>query len=773
MVETTNNINITTDDNSSSADSVLALPLPLQPLERLSWNYWWSWSADGPGIFRDLDADVWEECEHNPRLLLTRTSEYCLAQMATDPTFTDRVHHLADRFDQYMGVGWESQTLAVQADRMRITQEHPVVDHTFTDRVRDLADRFDQYMGRPWGSQTLPVQADRTRITQEHPVAYFCAEYGVHNSLPLYSGGLGMLAGDHLKSASDLQLPLVAIGLLYRYGYFRQRLRRDGWQEEHYGETYPGELPIREIKDETGMPLRVEVSIRERIVHAQVWRADIGRVPLYLLDTNIPENEEIDRLVTGHLYGGDGETRVVQEMLLGIGGVRLLRKLGITPHVFHLNEGHSAFLTLELARELILTKRLRFTEAAQLVRERCVFTTHTPIAAGNDEFEADLVSQCFGPSYEQDLGLSHEEFLALGRVEPQNIDGTYGLTPLAIRMCRSTNGVSRKHGEVSRALWQKLWPDRTIDEIPITHVTNGVHAPTWVARLIRALYERHAGTEWTEHVRDRAHWEKSVASISDEELWAAHSLLKQRLIAVIRHRSFHARLERRENIEYTESARKMFNPQALTIGFARRIAGYKRWVLLLKDPDRLLRIINAEDRPVQFVFAGKAHPQDQGAKLILQQIAHWKYDPLVQERAVFLQDYDQEIAKQIVQSVDVWLNVPRRPLEASGTSGEKVAMNGGLNLSVLDGWWLEGYDGTNGFAIGGSVEGAETGDVDASDAESLYRVLEQEVVPTYYERDSDGLPRKWIAMMKRSISTLVPEFNSDRMVEEYARRIYS
>ena len=728
MVEITSNIITTAGDKEASGSSDLTLPVSLQPLEYLSWNYWWSWSADGPGIFRDLDADLWEECEHNPRLLLTRTSEYRLAQMATDPTFTDRVRNLADRFDQYMTGAWEKQT--------------------------------------------VPVQGSSTRISREHPVAYFCAEYGVHNSLPLYSGGLGMLAGDHLKSASDLQLPLIAIGLLYRYGYFRQRLRRDGWQEEHYGETYPGELPIREMKDETGMPLRIEVSIRGRLVRAQVWRADVGRVPLYLMDTNIPENEEIDRLVTGHLYGGDGETRIVQEMLLGIGGVRLLGKLGVTPHVFHLNEGHSAFLTLELARELIESEGLKFSEAAKVVRERCVFTTHTPIAAGNDEFEAELVSQCFGQSYEQGLGLSHDEFLALGRVGQDN-DKTYGLTPLAIRMCRSTNGVSRKHGEVSRALWQKLWPDKTIDEIPITHVTNGVHAPTWVARLIRTLYERHAGADWTEHVSDKAHWEKSVASISDEELWAAHCLLKQRLIAFIRHRSFHARLERRENIEYTESARKMFNPQALTIGFARRIAGYKRWSLLLKDPERLLRIINAEDRPVQLVFAGKAHPQDQGAKLILQQIAHWKYDPRVQERAVFLQDYDQEIAKQIVQSVDVWLNVPRRPLEASGTSGEKVAMNGGLNLSVLDGWWLEGYDGTNGFAIGGSVEGSEAGDVDASDAESLYRVLEEEVVPTYYERDGDGLPRKWIAMMKRSISTLVPEFNSDRMVEEYAKRIYS
>lgn len=721
MIETPEVINKTTPTNNS------LLPLPLHPLEQLSWNYWWSWSADGASVFRELDPNVWEECEHNPRQLLARAGEYRLTQMATDPFYIER--------------------------------------------VRRLSDGFQQYMAKPLAAQTGSSQHGGRLISPEHPVAYFCAEFGVHNSLPLYSGGLGMLAGDHLKSASDLRLPLVAVGLLYRFGYFQQRLRRDGWQEEHYGETYPEQQPIHRILGEDGTPLMIDVSMRGRTVHAQVWRADVGHVPLFLLDTNILENENIDRLVTGHLYGGDRETRIVQEMLLGIGGVRLLRKLKLEPRVFHLNEGHSAFLTLELARELIKSG-LRFSEAAERVRERCVFTTHTPIAAGNDEFDANLVAAAFGPTYDQELGLTEEEFVALGRVDAKDSKEPYGLTPLAIRMCRSTNGVSRKHGEVSRALWQKLWPERTVNEVPITHVTNGVHAPTWVAPLIRSLYESYLGDDWSDQVRDKGRWEQGIARISDHELWAAHSLLKQRLVAFIRHRSFHARMERLENAHYTESARTMFDPEALTIGFARRIAGYKRWSLLLRDPDRLLRIINSTDRPVQFVFAGKAHPQDQGAKLILQQVAQWKYDARVQARAVFLQDYDQEIARQLVQSVDVWLNVPRRPLEASGTSGEKVAMNGGLNLSILDGWWLEGYDGTNGFAIGSSAEGAEAGDVDASDAESLYRVLEQEVVPTYYERGSDGLPRKWISMMKRSIVTLVPQFNSDRMVEEYARRIY-
>lgn len=698
------------------------LPLSLRPLERLSWNYWWSWSADGASVFRDLEPDIWEQYEQNPRQLLAKTSQYRLAQMATDPVYVER--------------------------------------------VRRLAADFEHYMARPQGL------SNAANMTAAHPVAYFCAEYGVHNSLPLYSGGLGILAGDHLKSASDLGLPLVAIGLLYHFGYFRQRLRRDGWQEEYYGETHPSDLPIKLVKDSEGSPRLVEVSIRDRPVRAQIWQAEVGRVPLYLLDTNITANDETDRWVTGHLYGGDRETRIVQEMLLGIGGVRFLQQVSLEPHVFHLNEGHSAFLTLELARGLIKSRNQSFAEAAEIVRQRCVFTTHTPVAAGNDEFEPQLVMRAFGSSYPQELGLDVEEFIALGRTEPDNPAEPFGLTPLAIRMCRSTNGVSRKHGEVSRALWQKLFPGKTLKEVPITHVTNGVHAPTWVAPLLRALFEKYVGPDWSERVRDRGRWDDGITRMLDEELWEAHQLLKHRLVTFIRYRSFQARLGRGESMEYTELARNMFDPNALTIGFARRAAGYKRWSLLLTDPTRLLRLINNEARPVQFVFAGKAHPQDQQAKLILQQLAQWKYDPLVRNRAVFLQDYDQEIARQLVHSVDVWLNVPRRPLEASGTSGEKVAMNGGLNFSILDGWWLEGYDGTNGFAIGDELD-QENVDVDAADAEALYRVLEQEVIPCYYDRDSAALPRRWIAMMKRSMQTLMPEFNSDRMVAEYAARIYS
>jgi starch phosphorylase len=717
MIETTEMEQRVSEENT--------LPPSLIPLHRLAWNYWWSWAPDGISIFRDLDPELWEECEHNPRRLFARTSAYRLAQAAVDPVYLERVRRLDEGFQNYLAPGpsWSG-------------------DGTYH------------------------------AITTEHPVAYFCAEYGVHNSLPLYSGGLGILAGDHLKSASDLRLPLVAVGLLYRYGYFRQRLNNVGWQEEHYGETKPTELPITLVTNPGGTPLQVEVLIRERKVLAQVWRADVGRVQLYLLDTNIPENEETDRWVTGHLYGGDRETRIVQEMLLGIGGVRLLRKLGITPHVYHLNEGHSAFLTLELTRELVQFQGLSFTEAANKVRKNCVFTTHTPVAAGNDEFDSALVLRSFGPIYAQELGLSQEEFLALGRVDPSNKEERYGLTPLAIRMCRSTNAVSRKHEEVSRALWQRLWPTRQLSEIPITHVTNGVHAPTWMAPLLRSLFEKHLGTDWEMTLRDPERWAKAVTQIPDRELWEAHLLLKERLIAFVRMRSMQTRLAASDSWDYVEAARTMLDPTALTIGFARRVAGYKRWTLLLSDMERLMRLISDEERPVQFVFAGKAHPQDEGSKRVLQQLAVWEYDPLVRQRAVFLEDYDQEIARQLVQSVDVWLNVPRRPQEASGTSGEKVAINGGLNLSILDGWWLEGFDGTNGFAIGNGVDTVAIAEIDKSDAEALYRVLEQEVIPRYYSKDSAGLPSQWIEMMKRAMQTLGPVYNSNRMVEDYARNIY-
>jgi glycogen phosphorylase len=714
-------------ETESGADSINSLPareLPatLQPLERLAWNYWWSWAPDGVEVFRDLDPGTWAQCDQNPRALLAQISDLRLTQMAADPAYAERVKKLAGRFDFYA------------AD----TRLYPSV-------------HLDAH------------------ITRANPVAYFCAEFGVHSSLPLYSGGLGILAGDHLKSASDLNLPLVAIGLFYRYGYFQQRINIEGWQEESYRENYAGELPLEVVRSGRE-PLLIQLKIRERLVHARVWQAKVGRVQLYLLDTNVPENEEIDRLITGYLYGGDRETRLVQEMMLGIGGVRLLDSLGIEPRVFHLNEGHSAFLTLELTRKVMECDSVAFSEAARRVREHCVFTTHTPVAAGHDEFESALVEKCFGNWYETALGLSREEFLALGRING-SAGEAFGLTPLALRMSRATNGVSRKHGAVSRALWQKMWPNRNVADVPITYVTNGVHTPTWVAPAIRVLLQKVLGDDWEQHASNRAVWSAGIQSISDEDLWQAHSLLKQRLVAFVRDHSFEARLARGDDEDYIEAARTMFDPDILTIGFARRVAGYKRWDLLLSDTFRLSRLINGPDRPLQIVFAGKAHPQDQGAKQILQRLLLWQRDPSVRQRVAFIEDYDQEVARQLVQGVDVWMNVPRPPMEASGTSGEKAAVNGSLNFSVLDGWWIEGYDGHNGFIVGNAAE-AET-ETDATHAASLYLTLEEEIIPCFYDRDLNGIPRRWLAMMKHSIETLVPAFDSDRMVAEYAERIYS
>jgi starch phosphorylase len=708
----------------SAFEEASRLPETISALERISWNYWWSWSPDGHAVFRDLDQQVWDECEHNPRRLLKEVPQYNLMRMATDPVYIERVSRLTEAFDAYMVAG-----------------------------------------GEAWAAEHAPA------ITHENPVAYFCAEFGVHHSLPLYSGGLGILAGDHLKSASDLGLPLVAVGLLYHHGYFRQRLRRDGWQEETYSQIVVGDLPLQLVRGRDGSPVKIEMAMRGRTVFVQAWRVDVGRVPLYLLDTNVDGNGEIDRLITGHLYGGDRETRCVQEMVLGIGGVRLLRRLGVEPHVFHLNEGHSAFLTLELSREQ--TERgVSFDEAAANVRSRCAFTTHTPVAAGHDEFGAVLIESCFGGGYWQQLGLSREEFLNLGRVNAGDESELFGLTPLALRMCRSSNGVSRKHGEVSRELWNKMWPERRIEEVPITSVTNGVHAPTWVSPLLRSLFERYVGQEWTQVLHDSDAWARGVDSIPDEELWKVRGLQRRRLISFVRERVFNLRLQQHDPRAYTDAALEMFDPGALTIGFARRVASYKRWGLILTDHERLHRILLDPSRPVQLVFAGKAHPQDQGAKLILQQVSHWKHDPAITQRAVFLQDYDQEIARQLVQSVDVWMNVPRRPLEASGTSGEKVAMNGGLNLSVLDGWWLEGYDGRNGWAVGDETASETTDEADDHDADSLYRVLETEIVPAFYERDETGLPRRWVEMTRHAIRTLAPAFNSDRMVRDYTQRVY-
>ena len=698
------------------------MPENLQLLEKIAWNFFWSWRPSGAKLFRELEPSLWEECEQNPRLLLKKISQFRLWQKSLDADYVVKLNRFAEELENYL---------------------------------------------------SQPIN-NFGKITTENPVAYFCAEYGVHNSLPNYSGGLGILAGDHLKSASDLNVPLVAVGLLYRYGYFRQKIAHDGWQQEKYLDVFQSELALKPVMDENGERIFVSVKIRGRKAYAQAWLAQIGRIKLYLLDTNLPQNSDVDRLITGHLYGGDAETRIVQEKILGIGGVRLLRKLGIQPSVFHLNEGHSAFLTLELAREFLEeNSELSFTDAVSYVRDKCVFTTHTPIAAGNDEFSPEKLSHCFDANFFSDLKISEPEFFALGRTNPNDEKEWFGMTPFALRMSRSANGVSEKHGEVSRSLWLKMFPEETKPEdVPITHITNGVHAPTWIAPVFQTLYEKHIGANWLKLTRDESKWREAIENIPDAEIWNSHLLLKNLLVSFIRQRTFSKETGLHETINEREDTRKLFSPDVLTIGFARRIAAYKRWDLLFSDLDRLLKLVDDATRPVQFVFAGKAHPQDRTGKQFLQNLMSINHNSSWQNRAVFVEDYDQETARYLVQGVDVWLNVPRRPLEASGTSGQKAAMNGGLNFSILDGWWIEGYNGENGFSIGELKDKGDEETIDREDAESLYSILENEIIPAYYAKDESGFSGEWIRRMKNALITLTPQFSSDRMVKDYIEKIY-
>lgn len=699
------------------------LPPSLKMLEELSGNFYWSWQSDGAKLFRDIDANLWDKCEQNPRAFLKKVSSVRLWQKAVDAEYVARLSAFSEKSRSYLSSASEESTIEPNRD---------------------------------------------------HPVAYFCAEYGVHQSLPNYSGGLGILAGDHLKSASDLNLPLVAIGLLYRYGYFRQKISHDGWQIEAYNDVFKSELALTPVFDEGGNRVTVSVHIRGREVAAQAWHAAVGRISLYLLDTNLERNDQTDRLITGHLYGGDVETRIVQEKVLGIGGVRLLRKLGIRPSVFHLNEGHAAFSTLELAREYLESNpEHNFADAAEAVKSQCVFTTHTPVAAGNDNFPLDVLSECFSDEFVAALKLTEQEFLTLGRAVLSDDKEMFGMTPLAIRMCRSSNGVSEKHGEVSRNLWLKMFPDLAdAAAVPITSVTNGVHPPTWIAPAFQNLFESSFGGDWSTQCHDSNAWAEKIYSLSDEQLWETHSRLKNLLIAFVRERTRAKEIGDIETIHEHHDDWQLCSPNYLTIGFARRVAAYKRWDLIFSDLPRLLRMVDDADRPIQFVFAGKAHPQDRTAKSILQELMQINSDSNWQHRAVFVEDYDQEVARYLVHGVDVWMNVPRRPMEASGTSGMKAAMNGVLNFSILDGWWIEGFNGENGFSIGDLNEDLSEEEMDAADSLAMYESLENQVVPAFYERDESNLPRRWIAMMRNAMATLTPQFSSDRMVNEYLGRIY-
>jgi starch phosphorylase len=607
-------------------------------------------------------------------------------------------------------------------------------------------------------------------VLAARPVVYFSAEFGLHESLPIYSGGLGVLSGDHVKSASDLGVPLIGIGLFYDQGYFLQRLDRNGWQQEEYIKTDVSRLPLEPAVDVNGQPVHILIETRHGRLSARVWKLMVGRSTLLLLDSDVEGNSPEDRELTARLYGGDSRVRIRQELLLGVGGIRTLKALGIDPGVVHLNEGHSAFAGLEMIRNRMHNEGIGFEEGLRRVAVQTVFTTHTPVEAGHDRFSADQIEEHLGPLRDS-LGISLEGLLGLGRVEPQNASEPFCMTVLALKVSRRANAVSALHGQVSRRMWASLWPWRAEEEIPIGHITNGVHMLTWLAPQMHQLYDRHLEANWHERNGEPDAW-TGIEEIDNGELWETHQALKARLIDFVRRRGGRQCRRRGETEDVIQQAAGALDLDALTIGFARRFATYKRGTLVLRELERIARLVNDAERPIQFVFAGEAHPHDDGGKRLIQQIAHLERDPLFAGRIVFIEDYDINVGRHLVQGVDVWLNNPRRPLEASGTSGQKVVLNGGLNLSVLDGWWAEAYDGSNGFAIGKGETHSSADVQDQRDSAELYRVLEEVVIPLYYQRDRDGLPRAWISRMKRAILTLGWRFNASRMVMDYVREGY-
>ena len=625
--------------------------------------------------------------------------------------------------------------------------------------------RLQEYLGShtTWGARHAGVLWAR-------PVAYFSAEFGLHESLPIYSGGLGVLAGDHFKSASDLGIPLVGVGLFYDQGYFHQRLDISGWQEEDYLDVDIKKLPIEPALGRDRRPITVALKTRSSQLFARVWRVMVGRNPLYLLDSNVEGNDPGDRDLTARLYGGDQRVRIRQELLLGVGGVQALAALGIVPGVLHLNEGHSAFACIEMIRQRMKIEGISFDEARRRVARQVVFTTHTPVAAGHDRFAEMLIEDHLGPLRDE-LGISREHLMSLGRVDDRNHGEDFCMTVLALKNSRRANAVSSLHGDVSRAMWQHLYPGRSEDEVPIDHVTNGVHVPSWVAPQMRQLYDRHLGPDWIRHHSDPTIWEK-IDHVDNGELWETHQVLKSRLLEFVRERAARQAQNRGEPKEIVTRLTRALRLDALTIGFARRFATYKRANLMFQDLEQISTLINDPQLPVQVVFAGKAHPHDTPGKRVLQEIAKFARDPQFLGKILFIEDYDINVARYLVQGVDVWLNNPRRPLEASGTSGMKCVLNGGLNVSVLDGWWAEAYDGKNGFAIGSGDTHVDTACHDKADALALYQVLDEEVISLYYDRNNDGLPVRWIERMKAAIRTLGWRFSADRMVRDYVTNCY-
>ena len=696
------------------------VPEPLSHLLELAHNFWWVWNPDAVELFRRLDRKLWEDVYHNPVKMLGVIPQEKLAAAARDDGYLAHMHRVYEDFKEHLSrPGWFHET-----------------------------------------------QPDQSKML----VAYFSAEFGVHECLPIYSGGLGILAGDHLKSASELGVPLVAVGLLYRNGYFQQYLSADGWQQEAYPELDFYNLPIEPMRYTDGSPVQVRVELPDNAVFCKVWRANVGRIPLYLLDTNLQENSPADRDITAKLYGAGTELRIKQEVILGIGGVRALTTLNIAPAVFHMNEGHSAFLALERIRMLLEGSALTFDEARQLVMATNVFTTHTPVPAGIDTFSPDVMLKYFQHMIPS-LKLDDEGFLALGREDVSNRKQGFSMALLAIRLADNINGVSQLHGEVSRKMWHNIWPQVPPDEVPIRSITNGVHTRTWLASDMAFTLDRYLSGEWMSDPSDQSVWE-GVLQVPDEELWRAHERCRARLVSWAR-QSLRDQLARRgASYDELNAADQVLDPEALTIGFARRFATYKRGTLLFRDTERLKRLLDDARRPVQFLFAGKAHPADNEGKELIKQIVNFARDPGMRRKIVFLENYDMNVARYLVQGVDVWLNTPRRPYEASGTSGMKAACNGVLNCSVLDGWWVEGYSPDVGWAIGRGETYSDAAYQDHVESQALYDILEKQIIPLFYHRTLDNLPREWIARMKNSMRKLAPVFNTNRMVRDYTHMFY-
>ncbi len=685
----------------------------LKPLADVAYNYRWSWSPDGAAVFHDISPLRWELSGRNP------------------------VRFLNDL--------WPATQAAAERNGSLIA------------RVQSLAGEIAADLSRP----------DRPRPGIDGPVAFFCAEFGFHASMPMYSGGLGVLAGDIVKEASDQALPMIGIGLFYSRGYFRQRLDLAGRQQEYWLTADTHNLPIARVDGPDGTPLRLTVELFDGDAAFQVWRVDVGRVPLLLLDSQLPENDPVQRWTTARLYDGSRAVRLAQYGLLGIGGVRVLQALGVKPAVLHLNEGHAALAALELAAER-LGLGATLDEGLADARERIVFTTHTPVAAGNETYAPEEFAGAY-PDLVDRLGTEEDDLLGLCRIDPENHSEPPGMTPLALRVSRKRNAVSRLHGEVARRMWQPLFAGAEID-VPITHVTNGVHVPTFVGDPFRRLFDRHLGAEWVRHAADAASWE-GVRTIPNDELWAARCEARAELVDYVRAKSQQDRLLRGEQTDYVRAVERALSPDTLTLGFARRLATYKRLHLLIHDAERFERIIEGPP-PVQLLIAGKAHPSDEGGKDTLQRVYRWKRErPEIAQHVVFVEDYDLEVARRLVAGCDVWVNLPRKPLEASGTSGMKATFNGVLQLSVLDGWWAEAYDGTNGWAIPGDEDDDQDA-ADARDAVRFYELLEKEVVPLFHERDAHDVPQHWCNRIKEALVTCAPTFSATRMVNDYVERMY-